>query len=166
MLEMIKVNGLSTQELVLKIYQCNDYYFSKTTEIIPSLKDVVEDSLILPPNVSKNQKKYCLLKYDRQVVGMIDLIENFPERKTNFIGLFMIDKEYQGKGYGTKIINELFELFKKEKKDKVRLAVILENKKAMGFWKKQDFSIVEEKEIQLTKHLVKRGVVMEKSVGI
>ena len=83
MLEMIKVNGLSTQELVLKIYQCNDYYFSKTTEIIPSLKDVVEDSLILPPNVSKNQKKYCLLKYDGQIVGMIDLIENFPERKTD-----------------------------------------------------------------------------------
>lgn len=166
MLELIKVDNLSTQKLVYKIYQFNDYYFSKTTEIKPSLKDVIKDSLALPPNVSTKQKKYCLLKYEGAYVGVIDLIENFPNYGTNFIGLFMIDAKYQGKGYGTKIIDELFKLFKHEDVKKVRLAVILENKKALNFWKKQHFSIIEEKEIQLTDSLSKKGIVMEKQVGV
>lgn len=166
MLELVKVDDLLTQKLVYEIYQFNNYYFSKTTEIIPTLNDVIEDSLALPPNVSTNQKKYCLLKYNDEFVGVIDLIENYPNDGTNFIGLFMLDTKYQGKGYGTKILEELFKLFENDNIKKVRLAAILENKKALDFWKKQEFSVVEEKEIQLTENIIKKGFVMEKQVTI
>lgn len=40
------------------------------------------------------------------LVAIMDLIIAYPDANTAFIGLFMMDSDYQGKGIGSLIINQ------------------------------------------------------------
>ncbi|MDE7213808.1 MAG: GNAT family N-acetyltransferase, partial [Anaeroplasmataceae bacterium] len=65
-------------------------------------------------------------------------ILEYPNEKTIFIGFFMMNKKFQGKGIGSQIIKEVFEYFMSNYKY-VRLGYVLGNKESEGFWLKNKF---------------------------
>ncbi|MDU4752827.1 MAG: GNAT family N-acetyltransferase, partial [Clostridium butyricum] len=69
-------------------------------------ESIHEDMNMLPPNKSKEDKFYIGFFDNHILVAVMDLIINFPDNKTAFIGLFMMEQEYQGKGIGSNIIEE------------------------------------------------------------
>ena len=46
---------------------------------------------------------------------------NYPKKKTAFIGLFMMDVNYQNKGIGSSVIGEVLSYLKSENYEKIRL---------------------------------------------
>ena len=70
----------------------------------------------------------------------MDLILNYPEEKTVYIGFFMMKKEMQGSGNGTKLINGCAEFFAQSGFIKIRLAIDKGNPQSEHFWSKNGFT--------------------------
>ena len=110
-----------------------------------TLEDVYNDMEITPPGLSKEDKYYVGYFEGKELVAILDLCASFPDKETAFIGLFMMNIDYQGKGIGTTIISELFEYLKKVDFERVRLGIDKDNPQSNNFWEKQGF--VPEKEV-------------------
>ena len=48
---------------------------------------------------------------------------DYPKKNTAFIGLFMMDVNYQNKGVGSKVIGEVLSYLKAENYEHIRLGV-------------------------------------------
>lgn len=146
---MINTNGLSflyivkrlnydDTDQIYKVYKNNKKYFS-LLDIKPDIDSIKEDLEVLPKGKTSDDK--CFLGYYMfdSLICVIDLIENYPNDKDAYIGLFMIDYLYQGKGIGTNIICELCSSLSKQGFTKIKLACLKNNILAHAFWTKNGF---------------------------
>ena len=67
------------------------------------------------------------------------LYPSYPNEITAYIGFFMMNKEYQGKGIGTQIIRECAEYLKELRFRKIGLAIDKGNPQSEAFWMKNRF---------------------------
>ncbi|MDY4762164.1 GNAT family N-acetyltransferase [Streptococcus thoraltensis] len=127
----------SDSQDVLQLYNTNPYYF-KHCPPVPTLASVHMDMTKLPPNI-KPKNKYFLGYFDKaKLIAALDLVEGYPDLHTAFIGLFMLDREYQSRGIGSRLIKEaVFQLV--QSFDRVRLGYVATNEVAANFWTKQGF---------------------------
>ncbi|WP_113886494.1 GNAT family N-acetyltransferase [Clostridium butyricum] len=102
-------------------------------------ESIHEDMNMLPPNKSKEDKFYIGFFDNNILVAVMDLIINFPDNKTAFIGLFMMEQEYQGKGIGSNIIEECATYLKALGFKYIRLAYANGNSQSEAFWLKNSF---------------------------
>ncbi|MGV3011674.1 GNAT family N-acetyltransferase [Streptococcus thoraltensis] len=73
-----------------------------------------------------------------KLIAVLDLVEGYPDLHTAFIGLFMLDREYQSRGIGSRLMKEaVFQLV--QSFDRVRLGYVATNEVAANFWTKQGF---------------------------
>jgi ribosomal protein S18 acetylase RimI-like enzyme len=86
---------------------------------------------------SRNIENNYLIKYNGNNIGWL---EYELSKKYIYIGQIHILPEYQGKGIGSNIINEIIKYGRKKKKD-IFLYVIKYNDKALKFYKKLGFKI-------------------------
>ena len=107
----------------------------------PSVEMVKADMRALPPGKLIFDKYYTgYFDENNKLVGVIDLIERYPDKKSCFIGFFMLLNSLQNKGLGTKLMNELFEYLKSLGYEEVRLGYVTTNNHAKHFWQKQGFN--------------------------
>ena len=103
-------------------------------------ESVLEDMTALPPGKCAADKHY-LGFFDREtLVAVLDLIERYPQDDTAYIGFFMMKKEMQGCGNGTKLINGCAEFFAQSGFIKIRLAIDKGNPQSEHFWSKNGFT--------------------------
>ena len=70
-------------------------------------ESIHEDMRILPPHTVPENKYYIgFFKADR-LIAVMDIVLNYPDKKTVFIGFFMTDKSVQGQGVGSCIISDV-----------------------------------------------------------
>lgn len=149
---MIDINRLSknynvrslTKEDIDIIYQLclGNTLFYKCVKQSPNKDEILNDLIITPPNVSINDKYYVGFFDGDNLVSVMDIIDGWPERSIIYIGFFMVDINYQGRGVGSSIISEVISYFKDIKKEKVRLAIDDGNNQSMSFWKKNGFNVI------------------------
>lgn len=124
-----------------KIYnlckQNNTYY--KYLQIQPSFDNIKEIFTSLPPNKTIKDKFFIGFYKDDKIIAILDLIINYPNKNSAYIGLFMTDKNIQNKGIGTKIIEQLCYALKQQGFYNVELAYIKDNIEAKNFWLKNKF---------------------------
>ena len=105
---------------------------------------VTEDSIradmaALPP-CKTMEDKYYLGFYDGEaLLAVIDLILGFPKEETAFVGFFMMNRQFQGKGSGTKLMSEVYEYLKEAGFQLVRLCFAKGNPQSEHFWLKNGF---------------------------
>ena len=117
--------------------------------------------LSLPPKTTKKDKRYIGFFNGTDLVAIMDLIFNYPNTDTCFIGLFMMNKKYQGKGIGSQIIRGSLGYLKKFYKT-ARLGYVSTNEQSKNFWAKNGFKPTGA-EYQQPEYLVK---VMEKDLSV
>lgn len=100
---------------------------------------IQEDMDALPPGKAYEDKFYIGFFSEDNLVAMMDLIRDFPEKHIAFIGLFMMDQQYQGRGIGSKIIGECVGRLRKFGFHAVRIGVDKENPQSFAFWQKNGF---------------------------
>ena len=94
---------------------------------------------LLPPGLTENAKYYCGYMSAGRLLAVLDLIDGYPDKRTAYIGFFMVDGRESGQGRGSAILAELVDCLKRRGLSRLRLAYDEENPQARHFWIKQGF---------------------------
>ena len=130
-----------TEEDISIIYELcidNKIYY-KYCPPSPSYESIKKDMLALPPKKEYIDKYYLGYFKDNKLIAVLDLIDKYPKDKTIFIGFFMLDINFQNKGIGSKIVNELIDPVKELGYQDIRLGYVEGNNQSYSFWKKNGF---------------------------
>ncbi len=100
---------------------------------------IKEDMYGLPKGKELKDKYYFGLFDDDKLICIIDLIDGYPTNECAYIGLFMLDINYQGQSIGTSIMNELTNHLIKENFKEIQLGYVKTNPQASHFWTKLGF---------------------------
>ena len=99
-------------------------------------ESILEDMEALPPNKTKEDKYYLGYFQKDTLVAVMDLILGYPNEKVAFIGFFMMDTMFQGKGIGTELISECTNYLAQEGMKRFALQLIRETLKVKLFGQK------------------------------
>ena len=111
-----------------------EYYKEK-----PTFYNIKEIFTAIPHNMTIKDKFFIGFYKDNKLISILDLITNYPNENSAYIGLFMINKSIQNKGIGSKIIEELCNTLKNQGFNNIELAYIEDNIEAKNFWLKNKF---------------------------
>ena len=105
--ESFEVRVLNDTDIdeVFEVYKSNPFYFQHMN-IVPEKKTVLDDMKMLPRGKGMEDKFFLGFYREERLIAVMDLIFRYPNEKTVFIGLFMMERSHQGKGTGSKIIRE------------------------------------------------------------
>ena len=111
--------------------------------------DLIEKDLeITPPGIPIEQKYYIGFFDDNKLVAIMDLEDGYPNCDCAYIGFFMMDYELQGRGIGSIIISEALEYLHEQGFQKSQLGIDKGNPQSNHFWRKNDFKVIREVEIE------------------
>ena len=118
--------------------------FYEYTQARPGYEDIQRDMTALPDGKGPEDKYYVGFFDERGMIAVMDLIDGYPDEQTAFIGFFMMDNDYQGKGTGTAIISEVCAYLKEAGFAAVRLCINKGNPQSTHFWTRNGFQILKE----------------------
>lgn len=147
-LEFIRIDEESNKSLheqALKIYISNPDYFELSHGNTPSFETLMDSLKALPKNSSYEDKFFEIIYLNRKPIGIVDIIYHYPDHSSSFIGLFLIDGDLHGKGFGKYVYNKIENRLKSNEVKTIKLGVLENNERALGFWKKNGFKILEKK---------------------
>ena len=107
-------------------------------------ESVLEDMTALPPGKCTADKHYLGFFDGETLVAVLDLILDYPQEGTAYLGFFMTKKAVQGRGIGSALIGELLNELRKADCKKARLAVDRGNPQSKAFWEKNGFALMGE----------------------
>jgi RimJ/RimL family protein N-acetyltransferase len=93
----------------------------------------------LPPNQVAEDKLNFVICVEEEPVGVIDMVMNFPQEQTWYIGLFVIVPAYRGKGVAQVAFQQLEALVFELGGTALCLAVAEDNERARKFWARNGF---------------------------
>lgn len=123
---------------ILILCQGNPMYYHYCPPM--ATKESIEKEMVaLPPHTTLKDKYYLGIFDQEKLIAILDLILNFPNQDTAFIGFFMIKAEYQNIGLGTRLIKEITECLLENGYHYIRLGYVKNNPQAKAFWLKNGF---------------------------
>lgn len=130
--------GRNDVDLIFDLCCKNDTFYQYHPPFV-TRESILEDLEALPPNKDYKDKYYVGFFREQDLVAVMDLILDYPQERTAFIGLFMMHSAYQGKGVGTAIISDCAAYLFSLGFDKIRLAIDKGNPQSEAFWTKNRF---------------------------
>lgn len=124
---------------IYEVMQGNPQYFQYCPPMA-TVQSIADDMNALPPRTTYDDKYYIGYFEEEKLVAVMDLILNFPNKETAFIGFFMMNVDYQGKGVGTEIFEECCKSLAEENYQYIRLGFAKGNPQSEAFWIKNGFS--------------------------
>ena len=103
---------------------------------------ISESRNLLCMALAKNYKIYALVDKNESVGFVTLTIDKL--NKNYFINSVMIDKRFQGRGYGRVLIEKTLKLFKENNADKVGISVRKENLVAYNLYTKCGFKVIDQ----------------------
>ena len=149
---MLNISFFSTQYTVKKLVQadvdaiyllcCGNPLFYEYCPPDVTKESIAQDMQALPSGKSYDDKYYLGFWKGDTLVAVLDLILNYPNCETAFVGFFMIEQKFQKQGIGSQIIEELCQHLKKQGYSFVRLGYAKGNSQSRKFWLKNHFDNV------------------------
>ena len=133
----------SDADTILALCRKNTQYYAYCGKN-PSKELILNDLTITPPGKDFSSKYYVGFYERSELIAVMDLIENYFENGQAFIGFFMTDKDLQGKGIGSSIVQDVFRYLKEQGFHAVYLGIDKGNPQSVHFWKKNGFTVVRE----------------------
>ena len=135
-----KVKKLTEENLDEMLALCKqNKIFYNYCQPAPTKESLLEDLSALPPNKTLADKFFVGFYQENHLVAICDLILGYPNAATAFIGLFMVNANFQGQGIGTKIIQEICGYLKELSFIFIQLAYVKGNPQSKAFWEKNGF---------------------------
>ena len=131
--------------------KCSDYYLLHESEQ-PSEKHALEIFKALPPGKNYDDKFVIgifkdnngILKDKNELIGIIDLVKNFPVDGEWMLGLLYIDPQERGKGLGKLVYQTLAQWAIKFGAKSFRIGVLEENYQGRNFWSSLGYQKIKE----------------------
>lgn len=154
-----------TEADIPDVYQlclANRRYY-RYAKMEPTQKNLTEVIRAMPEGTTPDNKHFVGF-YNREgrLVAILDLITHYPDKNQAFIGWLMVDAALQGQGIGSKIFADISAALAADGYHYISLGVIVDNKEAIAFWKKQGFAFTgrEKKEERYTVAVMGRAIGM------
>ena len=129
--------------MIFSFCQKNTQYYEYCGKKL-TVELIEQDIKICPPSIPLNQKYYVGFFDEHQLIAILDLVDGYPDDYTVFLGFFMMSVHHQGKGLGSKLIQEVLNYASCLGFHRVRLGVDKMNPPAIKFWKKNGFEMMQE----------------------
>jgi RimJ/RimL family protein N-acetyltransferase len=127
--------------------RCSDYYLLHDG-ILPSREKAEEIFTALPPDKSYEDKFVLgIFKNSNEIIGIIDIVKNFPDEGQWIIGLLIIDPGERGNGLGKRVHELLTEWAVKLGAKSFRIGAIEDNHKGIKFWSGLGYTKIKEVEM-------------------
>jgi len=121
-----------------RIFMCSPTYFLSISGRSATPEAALETLRELPPGIGYHQKFVFLVQWQNQFIGVSDLILGYPDDRTAFVGLLLLDEAWQGQGFGRKAYQLIEEFVLQRNFQNIRLAVV-ESNPVITFWKNNGF---------------------------
>lgn len=135
----VKQLGASDVAAVVAICRENPLFYQYCPPFVTE-DSIRADMAALPPGKNLEDKYYLGFYEGEALVAVLDLILGFPKEETAFVGFFMMNKEFQGKGIGTAIVENACDYLKQCGFLYVRLGFAKGNPQSEHFWWKNGFA--------------------------
>ena len=122
---------------ILKLCEGNPIYY-RYAPPAASKESIKEEMAALPKGKEPKDKYYLGFWDNGELAAVMDLIVKYPDPKTAWIGFFMMDAAMQGKGNGTRLIEEICCCLKNDFSF-IELGYIKGNRQSEHFWLKNKF---------------------------
>ena len=106
---------------------------------LPDRESILSDMTALPPGKGPEDKYFLGLFQGERLTAVMDLILGYPDGSTAYIGFFMVDRAFQGRGTGSALIGDCGEALARAGYRRLRLAVDRGNPQSAHFWTKNGF---------------------------
>lgn len=135
-----EVRRLTTDDIgiVYELSRRNELFYQYHPPFVTP-ESIADDMSALPPGISYEAKFYIGFFKGKNLAAIMDLILGYPQKQTAFIGLFMMNRDLQGKGTGSRIIRTCCSYLHSVGYEKIRLAVDRGNPQSSAFWQKNGF---------------------------
>ncbi|WP_051251654.1 GNAT family N-acetyltransferase [Psychrilyobacter atlanticus] len=159
--ENIKIVSLDLDDMGSIDQLCNECedYFLMVNGAIHTTEDTEEILTALPPEKEYKDKFVLGVYYKEELIGVIDLIKDYPVIDQWIIGLFLLKKKDRNKGIGKLVHNALIEMVLKDSGKSLTLGVVKENIKGLKFWENLGYKTIKETDVTLGDK-VKKAYVM------
>ena len=126
-------------EIIYNLCIKNPIYYKYCPPTV-TVNSIQSDMAALPPNKTM-EDKYYVGYFDEEgiLVAVMDFIDKYPDERTAFIGFFMVNADFQGRGIGSFLISELFQYLKSLEYERIRLGYVEGNEQSRNFWLKNGF---------------------------
>lgn len=125
--------------------QCQDFQLLTHGEPVQpgEGKELLED---LPPGKQLQDKfLFGIYELEGRLVAVLDLVRDYPDRSTWWIGLLLLLPSERGSGLGRQIFEALLGWLRGEGAEKIGLGVVGENTAAQRFWERNGFQLIAER---------------------
>ena len=122
--------------------QCNDFFeLVEGRTVNPSAGNSI---FVDRPPDKPEEDKYVIGIYDQpgSLIGLIDLVVDYPVEGEWFIGLFMLVPKHRKCGLGRKIYRAFEEWAYQYGAMSIGLGVVEQNKAACHFWEQMGFTLI------------------------
>ena len=102
-------------------------------------EDLVEFFEEIPPGTELNQKTFLGIFVGQELIGILDVLADYPQLQTSIIGYLVLRQDYRGRGLAQVIYQWVEERAQAQGQQVLRLGVIADNLPALNFWRKQGF---------------------------
>ncbi|WP_075064204.1 GNAT family N-acetyltransferase [Ornatilinea apprima] len=124
-------DGPRLQDLVMR---CSDFHLLIHDEL-PGAHEAEELLTDLPPGKTAEDKLVLGVEtLNGSLMGVMDLVMDYPEKGKLFIGLFLLDPAARGKGWGKAVMMALEDWCRQQGVQKLGLGVLEHNQPARAFW--------------------------------
>ena len=142
---LYRVRRLGEADLALVYALClGNPLFYRYNGKTPSLEDLRQDLHLTPPGVPPTRKYYLGFFEGDSLLAVLDLIDGYPDADTAFIGFFLMNPDFQGRGLGSALIGELAAALGSFGFRALRLAIDKGNPQSGHFWRKNGFTVLRE----------------------
>lgn len=134
-----KVSRLDVTSIpsILRLCDGNPIYYRYAPPA--ASKESIEEEMSALPKGKESKDKYYLGFWDNgKLAAVMDLIVKYPDAKTAWIGFFMMDAAMQGKGNGSRLIEEICCCLKRDFSF-IELGYVKGNLQSEHFWLKNKF---------------------------
>ncbi|MDL2293666.1 GNAT family N-acetyltransferase, partial [Ruminococcaceae bacterium OttesenSCG-928-D13] len=94
-----------------------------------------------PPNTDISQKNYISIWMEDKAIGVLDLIEGYPEKTSVWISLLLVHGSLHSKKIGGSIVNAVLTSAKKVGYRSIQLGVNESNVRGLAFWERYGFNV-------------------------
>lgn len=140
---MMKIKPINRkyEKEVMQVFKANQAYFEIVEGKMPDQSSLEEFFTDIPPGKSLSDKSLFGIFEANQLIGVLDLLKNYPDQQTWFLGLLMLS-DHKGKGIGRAVVQFACKEAAQYGAKYLRIGVIEDNVDAMGFWRAMGFVMV------------------------
>lgn len=137
---IVKVlQGENVEEINSLFIKSTDY-FQKIFDRNPNIRDASTLFTTVPKGkVPEDKLVLGIYTKNNKLIGLLDLVQNYPEQNAWFLGLLLIDPEERNRKIGTEILLALIKKSEELNITKINVSVEEHNTQAIKFWEKMGF---------------------------